>query len=96
MKLLFGIIFGAFIATLTRVLAVEDRHRRRHGHGHSHRRTHHSRHHSDKEEEDDDKDWKDVGEQGYGVHDGNDYGGLVHKNCKRTGMVALTFDDGVV
>ena len=81
MKLLTGIIFVAIITTLSVVFAVEDRNRRRHGHGHGrNRRSHHHRHHQDEDWDEEEK----------------THSGIVHKKCRRSGMVALTFDDGVV
>ena len=88
MKLISGIIFAAFIASLSAVLAIEDRHRHRHRHGHGHGHRHgHGHHRRHRHHDTDDEDWNE---------DAGKHSWRVHKHCKRSGMVALTFDDGVV
>lgn len=86
MRIVSGIIFSVLLVTLSSVFAIEDRHRRRHGHGkkHGHRHSHEHRHghHSD--------------DDGWDDGDDNKHITSVQKKCKRSGLVALTFDDGVV
>lgn len=88
MKIIAGILI--LVSVVSAFDLISTRHGRHH-HGTRHHRHHHHRHghrhHRDK---------GDYAEENYDA--GEDYGGefTVHKTCRRSGMVALTFDDGVV
>ena len=74
------IIAGLLI--LVSIVSAIDLRRR---HETNHKRRHRRHHHRHEEVDYEDDDWKNYG-----------HGYIVHKACRRSGMVALTFDDGVV
>ena len=86
------IIAGLLI--LISVVSAIDFGRRRHGRNrHGKRHHHHHRAELDKDY-DNDKD-KDKDKDNYNDNY-NGHGYTIHKTCRSSGMVALTFDDGVV
>lgn len=91
MKILAGILI--LVSVVSAFDLINTRHGRHHHGTRHHRHRHHRhghRHHGHN------RDKGDYAEEDYDA--GEDYGGefTVHKTCRRSGMVALTFDDGVV
>ena len=81
------IIAGLLI--LISVVSAIDFGRRRHGRNRHGKRHHHHHHHREEvEAEDYDNDNDNDNYNGHGY--------TIHKTCRSSGMVALTFDDGVV